>query len=170
MTITLRPAGADDLMAVGSLHQRSRVAAYSSFLPAEALASPTPEAVGRYWAERWPHERDTHLMTVADRAGRLAGFTYLGPDDENDPASGLLCAIHLEPAERGRGLGRRLMADALDTMRSRGSRKAVLWVLAGNAHARRFYERGGWRPTGARREEHFGPVVTPQLRYARDLH
>ena len=88
MTVTLRPATVDDLMPVGALHQRSRVAAYSSFLPAEALADPTPEAMGRYWVERWTWERDDHRMTVAERDGRLVGFSYLGPDDEGDPATG----------------------------------------------------------------------------------
>ncbi|MGY3516610.1 N-acetyltransferase family protein [Micromonospora sp. PTRAS2] len=167
MTITLRHATGDDLRAVGALHQRSRVAAYSSFLPAEALANPTAEAMGWYWVERWTWERDDHLMTVAERDGRLVGFSYVGPDDAGDPATGLLNAIHLDPGERGRGTGRALMDDALATMRDRGRTRAVLWVLEGNAPARRFYERGGWRPTGERREDRIGTALTRQLRYAR---
>jgi GNAT superfamily N-acetyltransferase len=166
MTIMLRPGAPEDLMAVGALHQRSRVAAYSPFLPPEALADPSPDAMGRYWTERWAHERDTHRMTVAERDGRLVGFTYLGPDDEEDPVTGLLYAIHLEPAERGRGIGRRLMNDALAAMRSRGWRRAALWVLRQNVAARAFYERGGWRPTGAERDEVLGTAVTKQVRYA----
>ncbi|SCL27849.1 Ribosomal protein S18 acetylase RimI [Micromonospora nigra] len=169
MTVTLRSATPHDLMAVGALHQRSRVAAYSSFLPPEALADPTPEAMGRYWVERWVWEQSTHRMTVAERDGVLAGFSYLGPDDEDEPDTGLLCAIHLAPAERGRGVGRQLMVDALADMRARGWRRAVLWVLRDNAHARRFYERGGWQPTGVQQPEMIGPVSTPQLRYARPL-
>jgi GNAT superfamily N-acetyltransferase len=169
VSVTLRPATSDDLHPVGALHQRSRVAAYSSFLPPEALADPTPEAMGAYWAERWAWERDDHLMTVAERDGRLVGFTYVGPDDADDPATGLLNAIHLDPAEQGRGTGRALMVDALATMRGRGWSRGVLWVLEPNALARRFYERGGWRPTGERREELIGTARTLQLRYARDL-
>ncbi|HEX2772033.1 MAG TPA: GNAT family N-acetyltransferase [Micromonosporaceae bacterium] len=166
MTITLRAGGPADLMAVGALHQRSRVAAYESFLPPQALAKPSPEAMGRYWAERWGYERDTHRLTVAERDGRLVGFTYLGPDDEDDPGTGLLCAIHLEPAERGRGVGRKLMIDALAAMRARGWRRAALWVLRQNAAARAFYERGGWRPTGAERDELIGTANARQVRYA----
>ncbi|MGW1060910.1 N-acetyltransferase family protein [Micromonospora rubida] len=169
MTILLRRATADDLHTVGALHHQSRVAAYSSFLPAASLADPTPEAMGAYWAERWSWERDEHLMTVVERDSRLVGFSYVGPDDQEDPATGLLNAIHLDPAEQGRGTGRALMADALTTMRGRGWSRGVLWVLERNAHARRFYERGGWQPTGERREEHIGTARTPQLRYAREL-
>ncbi|MFI9641872.1 GNAT family N-acetyltransferase [Micromonospora sp. NPDC051925] len=169
MNVTLRPAVAGDLMSVGALHQRSRVAAYSSFLPAGALAEPTPAAMGAYWVERWTWERDEHLMTVAERDGRLVGFSYLGPDDEGDPATGLLNAIHLEPAERGRGTGRALMADALDAMRTRGWRRAVLWVLEHNTGARGFYEHGGWTWTGGTRDERIGTTPVPQLRYTRPL-
>ncbi|MEV6812271.1 GNAT family N-acetyltransferase [Micromonospora sp. NPDC051296] len=169
MTVTLRPATAGDLMAVGQLHQRSRVAAYSSFLPPEALANPTPEAMGGYWVARWAYELADHRMTVAERDGTLAGFSYLGPDDEGDAGTGLLCAIHLDPTERGRGVGRALMVDALASMRARGWRRAVLWVLRDNARARRFYERGGWQPTGLERVEVIGTARTPQLRYARPL-
>ncbi|GIJ11404.1 GNAT family N-acetyltransferase [Micromonospora andamanensis] len=169
MTVTLRVATADDLLAVGQLHQRSRVAAYSSFLPPEALADPTPEAMGRYWAERWVWERADHVMTVAERDGVLAGFSYFGPDDAGDPATGLLNAIHLEPTERGRGVGRALMVDALAGMRARGWRRGVLWVLRDNTHARHFYERGGWSPTGHTRDDTIGTTPTPQLRYARPL-
>ncbi|GGR62685.1 N-acetyltransferase [Micromonospora fulviviridis] len=169
MTISLRPATEADLMAVGALHQRSRVAAYSSFLSADALAEPTPEAMGRYWTERVTWEGADHRMTVAERDGRLVGFSYLGPDDEGDPATGLLNAIHLEPAERGRGTGRALMLDALDAMRARGWSRGALWVLRENATARRFYERGGWTATGEQRDDVIGTTVVPQLRYARSL-
>lgn len=174
MTLTLRPAAADDLMAIGALHQRSRAAAYRDIVPTDALASVSGEMLGRYWTERWSYERDSHLMTVAERAGRLVGFTYLGPHDPEEPATagpdvGELYAIHLDPAEQGRGVGRTLMVDALATLRARGWRRAVLWVLDGNARARDFYARGGWAPDGAEREGDIGPASTRQLRYARDL-
>ncbi|WP_428961849.1 GNAT family N-acetyltransferase [Micromonospora fluostatini] len=169
MTVTLRTPTADDLAPVGALHQRSRVAAYSAFLPPESLAEPGPEAMGRYWVERWTWERDTHRMMVAERDGSLVGFSYVGPDDAGDPETGLLNAIHLDPAERGRGTGRALMVDALAAMREAGWHRGALWVLAGNSPARRFYERGGWRPTGERRAELIGHTRTPQLRYARPV-
>ncbi|MFI7425617.1 GNAT family N-acetyltransferase [Micromonospora sp. NPDC049836] len=169
MTVSLRPATDADLMPVGALHQASRVAAYSPFLPADALAAPTPEEMGRYWAERWTWERTDHRMTVAERDGTLVGFSYLGPDDADDPATGLLNAIHLAPEERGRGTGRALMIDALDAMRGRGWSRAVLWVLRDNTAARRFYERGGWTATGEERSDRIGPAVVAQLRYARPL-
>jgi hypothetical protein len=44
---------------------------------------------------------------------------------------------------------------------------AVLWVLEGNARARRFYERGGWFADGTSRDEAMGGEPTHQLRYSR---
>lgn len=169
MTVTLRPGTVDDLIAVGALHQRSRVAAYAPLLTTEQLTEPTPAALGQYWRERWSHERADHVLTVAERDGHLVGFSYLGPDDQGDPVTGLLHAVYLEPAERGRGLGRMLMADALAEMRSRGWRVAALWVLRQNGPARRFYERGGWRPTGVTQEELIGSTPAVLLRYRREL-
>ena len=169
MTIILRPAAPADLPAVGALHHRSRTAAYQGFVPAEALAAVSGEAMGRWWTERWSWERDSHLLTIAERDGRVVGFTYVGPDESGDPATGELYAIHLDPGEEGRGTGRALMVDALGTMVRRGWRRAVLWVLAENAHAREFYRRGGWRPDGVERQGDIGPVATRQLRYVRDL-
>lgn len=182
MTITLRPALADDLMWVGALHRRSRVIAYQGIVPVEALSDTTEEMMGRWWVERWTYERDTHRLTVAEHGGRRAGFTYVGPDETSvgpdehpDPAMpavanvGMLYAIHLEPAEQGHGVGRALMIDALSTLHGLGWRRAALWVLAENLHARRFYERGGWAPDGAERESAVGSAPTHQLRYVRDL-
>lgn len=169
MTVSLRPAEPADLAPVGRLHHRSRAAAYRDLVPAEALAVPTAEMLADWWTTRWPHERDSHLMTIAEYDGRLAGFTYVGPDEDGDPDSGELYAIHLDPDLHARGIGRTLMVEALAELRRRGFRRALLWVLTGNAHARRFYERGGWRPDGARRHAHIGDADTPQLRYVRPL-
>ncbi|MDG4828639.1 GNAT family N-acetyltransferase [Solwaraspora sp. WMMD1047] len=169
MTIELRPATADDLMPVGALHHLSRATTYRDIVPAEALAAVTADQMGRYWTERWQYERDSHLMTVAERAGRLIGFSYVGPHAHAEPDVGELSAIHVHPAEQGRGVGRALMTDALATLHRRGWRRAVLWVLAGNSHARDFYARCGWTPDGVERDDDIGTATTRQLRYVRDL-
>jgi GNAT superfamily N-acetyltransferase len=157
--ITVRPARDEDLDAIGRLHYRSRIAAYSGFLPAPALAFGSPDSMAEWWTERWKWERAEHRMTVAVDGRRIVGFTYLGPDDS--PGVMILNAIHVDPDYVGDGVGRRLMADALAHLGDR----AVLWVLDGNDRARRFYEKGGWRFDGTTRVEHWGGVPVRQLRY-----
>jgi RimJ/RimL family protein N-acetyltransferase len=158
--IALRPARDGDLDPIGRLHHRSRITAYSGFLPAPALAFGSPDSLAEWWAERWTWERHDHRMTVAADGPRIVGFSYLGPDAS--PGVMILHAIHADPEYVGHGVGKRLMMDALPHLGDR----AVLWVLAGNDRARRFYEKGGWRFDGSTRVEHWGGVPVEQLRYA----
>ena len=164
MTVQLRPATDDDLRAVGALHFHSRATAYADLLSPAALHHGSPEVMGEWWAERWRWERDTHRLTVATDGNRLAGFTYLGPSEQDGVAE--LYAIHADPAYVGTGVGRALMADALPALARVGDR-AVLWVLEANARARRFYERGGWAPDGATRTEPMGGEPVLMIRYGR---
>jgi RimJ/RimL family protein N-acetyltransferase len=43
-----------------------------------------------------------------------------------------------------------------------------LWVLADNARARRFYDKGGFAPDGATQEEEYDGTLLTEVRYARD--
>jgi GNAT superfamily N-acetyltransferase len=164
MSVQLRPAADDDLAAIGGLHYRSRASAYAGIISPAALTFGSPAALGEWWAERWKWERDTHRLTVAVAGGELAGFTYLGPGEEDGVAE--LSAIHADPAFVGTGVGRALMLDALPALRRIGPR-AVLWVLEGNSRARRFYERGGWVVDGETRVAPIGDEPVPQVRYSR---
>ncbi|MEV8505274.1 GNAT family N-acetyltransferase [Actinoplanes sp. NPDC051475] len=166
MSVQLRPPADDDLLAVGDLHYRSRVSAYAGIVSPAALKFGSPAALGEWWSERWRWERDTHRLTVAVAGDVLAGFTYLGPSEEDGIAE--LSAIHADPAFVGKGVGRALMLDALPALARIGSR-AVLWVLEDNGRARRFYERGGWVADGVTRIEPIGSEPVRQIRYSRPV-
>ena len=163
----LRTENGVDLAEVGALHWRSRVAAYAHILAPEVLTAGSAEAFGEWWTERWRWERETHRLTVAEQDGRVVGFTYVGPSETPDAAE--LYAIHIEPDLRGTGVGRELMIDALARLGEIGGDRAVLWVLAENAAARRFYDKGGWAPDGTTRVEPINGQPVPQLRYAHPL-
>jgi GNAT superfamily N-acetyltransferase len=167
MGASIRPVRPEDLEAIGDLHTRSRASAYAGLVPAEALDSMRPGAMVEWWTERWRWERDTHRLLVAESAGSVTGFTYLGPSETRGAAE--LYAIHVAPEHVGTGVGRALMKAALDELAKLRKRRAVLWVLDGNARARRFYERGGWTPDGGRRDGAIGNARTHQLRYSRPL-
>jgi len=167
MSISLRAAEDGDLAAVGALHCRSRRAAYAHILPAETLDSLSAEALAQWWTERRRWEAETHQLTVAEADGRVVGFSYVGPSETDGAAE--LYAIHVEPDLVGTGVGRLLMIDALERLAGSGVERAVLWVLEENERARRFYDRGGWKPDGATRVEAVNGEPVPQLRYSRDL-
>jgi len=161
MTAQLRPATDDDLMAVGALHHRSRASAYAGFLSPSALTFGSPQAMGEWWSERWKWEQETHRLTVADDAGEIVGFSYVGPTLEDGVRE--LYAIHVAPEQVGSGVGRLLMVDALEHLGDH----AVLWVLEKNARARSFYEQGGWSADGTTRDLEMGGEMTHQLRYSK---
>lgn len=155
------------MVAVGELHTRSRASAYAGLVPAEALATMRPAAMALWWSERWAWERDTHRLIVAEGAGDIEGFAYLGPSETRGAVE--LYAIHVTPERVGTGVGRALMSTAIEELTKLRRHRAVLWVVEGNDRARRFYERGGWQADGARRKGTIGPARTHQLRYSRRL-
>jgi ribosomal protein S18 acetylase RimI-like enzyme len=163
VTVLVRTANDLDLESVGSLHYRSRVAAYQGIVSPQALTFGSEGALGEWWSERVRWEKDTHRLTVAVSGGTVVGFSYVGPSAT--PGIGELYAIHVDPDFVGTGVGRLLMADAL---RHLGAR-AVLWVLEGNTRARTFYEKGGWHADGEIRESPMGGDVTRQVRYTRKI-
>ncbi len=66
------------------------------------------------------------------------------------PADGLHVAeLHVDPAERGRGIGSALLARAERAARARGYARISLQTLSSN-RARRLYERSGFRVTRSR--------------------
>jgi GNAT superfamily N-acetyltransferase len=158
--------------AVAALHALSRRVTYRGIIPARALRAMTAEQLHHDWAERVSHESGTHRLYLAEVAGELRGFSYLGPGDEIDrvpPGTGVLYAIHVHPDAQGTGIGRAMMDVCLRTFADWRYADAILWVLDGNHRACRFYERTGWRHDGTVRESPVGKVVTRQLRYVRPV-
>jgi ribosomal protein S18 acetylase RimI-like enzyme len=171
VSVLIRTVEDSDLATIGALHYRSRTDAYAGLVSDAALAAGSARAMGEWWVERWRWERDTHRMSVAvDDSDRVVGFSYVGPSETAGSVE--LYAIHVDPTVVGIGVGRTLMADAIERLSGLaepGTERAVLWVLAGNERARRFYERGGWTADGASRDSPIGPELVPQLRYSRSL-
>jgi ribosomal protein S18 acetylase RimI-like enzyme len=168
----IRAGGLGDLEAVAALHALSRQATYREIIPAPALRAITAEKLWETWADRVARESATHRLYLAETAGELRGFSYLGPGDEIErvpPGTGVLYAIHVHPDALGRGIGRALMDLCLRTFAGWRFRRAVLWVLDGNDRACRFYERTGWRHDGTVRESSIGGIATRQLRYVRPV-
>jgi L-amino acid N-acyltransferase YncA len=67
------------------------------------------------------------------------------------------------------GIGRALLSRAVDELRAGGHAEVVLWVLDGNARARRLYERAGWRADGGAKVEVMEGVDLSQVRYRLEL-
>jgi GNAT superfamily N-acetyltransferase len=91
-------------------------------------------------------------------------------DDDVDPSTvGVLDALYSHPSVWGRGVGRALLEQAVDFLRSAGFSEATLWTAEENHRPRQIYERGGWRLDGARRARNYLGSDFVELRYRRTL-
>ncbi|HEY7358877.1 MAG TPA: GNAT family N-acetyltransferase [Ktedonobacterales bacterium] len=166
----IRPATLADAPAIAEVHVRSWQWAYRGQLPDEYLDGLSDTLERRVEARRaalanLPPE---HRWWIAEQAGQIVGFAITEPsrDDGAPPLTGEVALIYLLPEAAGKGIGRALFARAVADLRERGYQQAILWVLEGNARARRFYEAAGWRPDGARKTEERPGALLHEVRYA----
>ena len=131
---------------------------YAGLVPPEAIPS-GPEAVeaaSAAWRESMTRPGDArNRVLVALERNRVVGFAITGPagDPDCDPvADGELSEITLDPEERGKGHGSRLLQAAVDTLVADRFTRAVTWLLASDDDQRRFLTEAGWAADGAHRE------------------
>jgi GNAT superfamily N-acetyltransferase len=156
-------------MAVAEVHVRSWQAAYRGLLPDPYLDSLRPEdRAARYTFDR--DGADDPITIVVLVGDRIRGFATIGPASSGEDRDvGEVLALYVDPPSWERGLGGELIAEARRRLTARGFTEAILWVLAGNRRADRFYRADGWLPDGARREEEIWGVRADELRYRRTL-
>ena len=156
-------------MAVAHVHVRAWQAAYRGLMPDEYLAGLRPEA----WVQRYDFgslDSARPRTLVAVEADAVLGFATTSPArDEDAAAQGELCALYVEPDCWGRGIGQALAAAARGELQRLGFSRAVLWVLAGNARAERFYRADAWTPDGLRRPRQIWTMTVETVRYSRAL-
>ncbi|MCK9794150.1 GNAT family N-acetyltransferase [Isoptericola sp. 4D.3] len=142
----IRAATPDDAAGCAFVHHTSWVETYSGLLPADHWESDTLERRTATW-HRWLGGELT--VTVAESGGRVVGIAF---GREGRAVGGHapvrdreLWLLYVLAAHHGTGVGQAL----LDAVLPPGA-PAQLWVAEANPRARRFYERNGFVPDGAR--------------------
>jgi GNAT superfamily N-acetyltransferase len=156
-------------MAVAQVHVRSWQAAYRTLLPDDYLDQLRPEdRAHRY--DFAGHDPLKPRTIVAVEEGLIHGFATTAPARGPDLGDcGELWALYVDPARWGRGTGVALMKAARAQLVELGFRKAVLWVLAGNARAERFYQADGWVSGGVSRTDSVWGLTVNEVLYKRGL-
>jgi GNAT superfamily N-acetyltransferase len=85
---------------------------------------------------------------AGDPAGQATARPERNPEGELRPGVARLTQLFVREPYWGSGLAVELHALILDGMRERGFERGCLWAAVGQARARGFYEREGWRATG----------------------
>lgn len=130
----LRPAVADDMAVVADIWHATWHLAHAGHVPDGLTAARTLEA---FHARTPPRVDDT---TVAEVDGRVVGFIMIAGDEVEQ--------VFVDPDHHGTGVAAPLLAEAERQVAAGGHAEAWLAVVTGNARARRFYEKHGWRDGG----------------------
>jgi GNAT superfamily N-acetyltransferase len=150
-----RPGDADDIAAIW--HQGWRDG-HLGYVPEALLAVRTEESFRLRAAQRID---DTVVACVGQA---VAGFIMVVGDEVEQ--------VYVSRAHRGTEVAAALLAEAERLVLAGGYQRAWLAVVAGNARARRFYERHGWADDGpfdypAAAAD--GPIHIPARRYIKHL-
>jgi ribosomal protein S18 acetylase RimI-like enzyme len=148
---------------VARVHVLAWQSGYRDILPAELLASLSVEERTGRWRRQLAESR---TWVVSAPAGPVLGFVSVGPsrDEDAPPGDGEVYALYVHPDTWGTGVGSRLLTTAAEHLATAHT-GATLWVLERNERARAFYERHGWRPDGAHRQETRAAALLEELRY-----
>ena len=167
--LTVRRATLGDAADVAGVHVRSWQVAYRGLLPDQRLDGMRAEdRVARYDFGATDPPRPSTLVAVEE--GVIRGFVTTGPCRDTDGTGvGEILALYVDPPAWGRGVGRQLITEARATLSQAGFAEAVLWVLAGNERAQRFYRADGWLPEREGRTETIWDVPVDEVRFRRRL-
>ena len=153
--ITVRRATREEMPVVESVRLQTWQAAYRGLVPDDVLdaLAVTEERVALLQTRYDEGETATWVALDDDR---VVGMAVAGPTrDEDRPGGRELYALYVLPSHWGSGAGQALWEQAQPV--------TSLWVLEGNARARAFYARNGFRPD--RTKEIDVGVVLPEVRY-----
>ena len=166
MSITIRVARNGDSKGIGIAHVRAWQAAYRGVMTDDYLDGLRAEERATMW-ERAISAPDGPHVLVAAVGDDVIGFASFGAErnELNETGAGQLYAINLDPAHWGNGIGRLLLREATNSLRSMGFGEAVLWVVPTNFRARSLYNSEGWTDDGAVQSEEFLGAIVQEMRY-----
>ena len=137
---SIRPATAADMAAVADLWHEGWHAGHAGHVPERLTVLRTRAA----FHERTPPRVADTTLAVSETGGLLGFVMVVGDEVEQ---------VFVGPAARATGVAAVLLAEAERQVAAAGHPEAWLAVVAGNARARRFYEKCGWRDEGDLRYE-----------------
>lgn len=173
----LRPALPADAKSIAKLHAASWRTAYRGMYRDEYLDDDVDRDRKKVWKKRFASPADNQFVLLATEGDALLGFVCAYGNSDARWGT-LVDNLHVRVDQQGRGLGRRLLAaSALWSRQHYPDALFHLWVLDGNAKARRFYELLGAQPQESAVSEppdggsvtawrYVWPSIDPLLAYA----
>lgn len=141
----LRRATVRDAAAIAAVRVDSWRATYRGMIPDTYLDGMRVEDSTALWTRILSAPaNNTTAVFVAEADAEVVGFAAgMLLSEDKFGLNAELTAIYLKPAAQRAGLGRRLVALVADAYREQGASGLLVWVIAGNQAARKFYEQLG---------------------------
>ncbi|MBY8877939.1 GNAT family N-acetyltransferase [Streptomyces sp. PLK6-54] len=158
-----------DVTAVSTIRVRGWQWAYEGIVPRSYLDAMDAEEDAARRREFLALSAGRVHNLLAEVDGVVVGWAAVGPyrGEPDDARDGELYALYVLPEHVGTGVGRALTAAAVRRTAELGRSRLLLWVLADNSRARRFYDRAGFAPDGAETSDDYAGVPLRELRYVR---
>jgi ribosomal protein S18 acetylase RimI-like enzyme len=153
MTVNILVGSRCDVDRLAKLQYLSHTTAFAVFASPEWVKSRSLEAYKKQWTEFFDHALspgDVSRAWKAEEDGAIIGMVKISRASDVEAH---LASMHVHPAHHRRGIGSRLMDEAVRYMRDAGFEIASLGVIQDNLAARSMYELRGWsvhelHPTG----------------------
>ena len=138
------PAGPADAEALAQVHVAAWRETYRGLLPDAFLARMSEAGHARRFRRELerpgPHDVTLAAMNPYGVFGYVSGGPSRAPGAEGEAE---IATLYVLRQAQGRGVGRRLLTDAVRALAARGAQSLAISVLAENAQARAFYEHLG---------------------------
>lgn len=142
--VSVRPAIPGDDAVVADVQVSAWHSSHADLLGEDVLAALDRERIRRQWeaAITAPPGPGYAVLVACERAD-VVGFAAVGP--------GVLVALEVAPSAQRSGHGSRLLAAAVDRLRSDGAHEVSTWVLDDDTAREQFLAGAGLGPDGKTR-------------------
>jgi ribosomal protein S18 acetylase RimI-like enzyme len=162
LLVSIRRARTEDATGLSQVFDSAWREAYQGIIPGIALEKMLARRGPPWWRSTIARGRP---LVVLDIGQGIAGYASYGRcRNRSLPAEGEIDELYLAPEYQGLGFGRRMFRAVRNDLRDREMHRLVVWALADNLRACRFYERLGGR-TIARVDERVGGVPLGKVAY-----
>ena len=161
--VHVRSATEGDLEGIFAIYDREVLHGTATF-----ETEPRPPSGRLEWLAS--HGSARHPAIVAEEGGNIRGWAALSPWSVRQAyARTAENSVYVDPAARGRGVGRLLMGELVERARAGGLGVVVARVVEGNPASLRLHESSGFRTVGIMRRvgEKFGRLLYVRIM---DLH
>lgn len=146
--VLIRTGNPGDTPGIARVHVDTWKYSYRGLINKEFLERISYEKAVQAWEKTFAQKNpESFIFVASDPVKGIVGFISGGlPRDKAFNYQGEIYAIYVLPYWQGRGIGGRLLSQALKYFRERGKNSFYLWTLA-SSKSRRFYEtcNGKWK-------------------------